>query len=130
MNEDNDIPNIIVRPHPAEDHSEWEKKVKNFKDSHTKKIKTEVERMEKDIELRKQKADCVAYIGLIFQLQISLLQYEHDLLTCIEHKVFERTTCREKICFNDTKESFQVEGNKIITFLKKLDILPYLQPFK
>ena len=30
-----------------------EKKVKNFKDSHTKKIKTEVERMEKDIELRK-----------------------------------------------------------------------------
>ena len=76
----------------------------------------------KDIELRKQKADCVAYIGLIFQLQISLLQYEHDLLTCIEHKVFERTTCREKICFNDTKESFQVEGNKIITFLKKLDI--------
>ena len=30
-----------------------DKKVKNYKDSHTKKIKTEVERMEKDNEFRK-----------------------------------------------------------------------------
>ena len=30
LNEDNDIPNIIIRPHPSEDHSEWEKKSKKF----------------------------------------------------------------------------------------------------
>ena len=74
-----------------------------------------------DIELRKQKADSIAYIGLIFQLQMNLLQYEHDLLTCIEHKVFERDDCPEEIYFDDKKQTFQTEGNKIILFLKKLD---------
>lgn len=34
LNEDNDIPNIIIRPHPAEDHSAWQKKVKDLSKVH------------------------------------------------------------------------------------------------
>lgn len=31
LNSDPEIPNIIIRPHPSEDHSAWERKVCNFK---------------------------------------------------------------------------------------------------
>ena len=31
LNKDPDVPQIIIRPHPSEDHSEWERKIKNLK---------------------------------------------------------------------------------------------------
>ena len=34
LNEDKNIPTIIIRPHPGEDHSDWKEKVKNFKSIH------------------------------------------------------------------------------------------------